>query len=112
MSELIPREKGSPGRVRTVTASAWIARRHAGGNYHSHVYVGKGRVQVLSTHTAERTKALEFNRCHLIQSLKSNADSVIAQEGSLCQSDLLPMESFNADVDASPPLTRQDHAKR
>jgi len=101
MNELIPREKGSPGRVRTVTASAWIARRHRGGNYHSHVYVGTGRVQVLSTHTVERVKALEFNRCHLLQALKINAASIRSASQDF-QPDLLAVDAGgdNAGSDA------------
>lgn len=70
MSELIPRGKSPSGRRRAVTARAWITRPQRLGNYHSHVYLGgDGRVKVLSTATADRRKALEFNRCHLLHLL-------------------------------------------
>ncbi len=69
ISDLIPPEKGRPGRRRTVTANAWIARAGKRGPWQSHVYAGRGRVHVLSTGTPDRAKALRFNRCHLLQIL-------------------------------------------
>ena len=67
--DLLPREKSAPGRRRSVTASAWIARRQKHGAYYSNVYIGTGRVHSLSTSTMDREKALAFNRCHLLQLL-------------------------------------------
>lgn len=69
MSELLPREKGKPGRIRTVTANAWISRRTRKAPWYSNVYAGNGRVHALSTGTLDRAKALHFNRCHLLQIL-------------------------------------------
>jgi hypothetical protein len=69
MTDLLPPEKGRPGRRRTVTANAWIDRRGKRGPWQSHVYAGCGRVHVLSAGTPDRAKALEFNRCHLLQIL-------------------------------------------
>jgi hypothetical protein len=88
MDELIPREKLGPGRRRNVTARAWIARLRPKGNFHSHVYVGGRRVEVLSTGTAEQSKALEFNRCHLLHLLKPKSAATpdpVASQGDLLQ---------------------------
>lgn len=69
MSDLIPKPKGKPGRQRTVTAKAWISRAGKGGVFSSKVSLGDGVVHVLSTKTTRRSKALEFNLCHLRQRL-------------------------------------------
>jgi hypothetical protein len=83
MTDLLPREKGRPGRRRTVTASAWIARRRKHGPWHSHVYVGTGRVHVLTTATTDAAKALEFNRIHLLQVLSRSAPCTASIEEQL-----------------------------
>jgi hypothetical protein len=71
MTDLLLKTKGKPGRPRTVTAHAWIDRKRPTEPWKSHVYVGNARVHVLTTATTDRTKALDFNRCHLIQALQS-----------------------------------------
>lgn len=71
MIDLLPRIKGKPGRPRTVSAHAWIDRKNARAPWKSNVYVGNGRVHVLSTSTMDRAKALDFNRAHLLHSLQS-----------------------------------------
>lgn len=100
MNELIPREKSAGGRRRAVTANAWIARRGKTGNYHSHVYLGgAGRVKVISTGTAERRKALEFNRCHLLHVLSGSPAAAIS--ASQHQSEMLEYFGANDPVGAS-----------
>ena len=71
MNELLAKPKGTPGRQRTVTAKAWISRDKAGSIFRSKVSLGDGIVHVLSTSTARRDKALDFNRCHLLSRLSA-----------------------------------------
>lgn len=67
---LLPKPKGSPGRLRTVTARAWISRPSRTGEFRSHVSLGDGRVFTLATSTRRRSAALEFNRSHLLSKLR------------------------------------------
>lgn len=67
------RQKGAPGRRRTITAKAWISRRGKGDPFKSNVYIGSGRVHTLSTGTMLRSQALEFSRSHLISALTRTA---------------------------------------
>lgn len=69
MPELLPKPKGTPGRRRTVTAKAWIARHSARGEFISKVSLGDGRVHALKTGTHRREQALAFNRTHLLSKL-------------------------------------------
>ncbi len=67
--DLLPRAPASPGRKQTVTAQAWIERASRKVNFISRVSLGKGRIYDRSTHTTIRAKALDFNRCHLLELL-------------------------------------------
>jgi hypothetical protein len=69
--DLIPLIPGKPGRRQTVTAKAWISRPSSGRRevFQSHVSLGDGRVYTLTTDTARRVKALDFNRSHLFAKL-------------------------------------------
>ena len=83
MTDLVPREKKSPGRKRVTTASAWVSREKGRRFWISNVYVGSGRVQTLSTGTVSRVKALDFNRCHLLKALNGQVASQHANEHQL-----------------------------
>ena len=71
MPDLITLPKGSPGRRQTVTARAWISRPATGRRaiFQSHVSLGDGKVFTLTTATPRRSKALDFNRSHLLAKL-------------------------------------------
>ena len=67
--DLIPKEIGKAGRKQTVSARAWISREERGSNFMSNVSLGKGRAYKLNTETRNRSKALDFNRAHLLKLL-------------------------------------------
>ena len=54
---------------------AWISRAGRGDAFDSNVSLGKGRIYKLTTGTANRRAALEFNRSHLIAKLTGRASS-------------------------------------
>lgn len=69
MVDLIGKQPQRRGKKRVTTARAWISRDPNRPFWISNVYVGGSSVHSLSTKTKWRERALDFNRCHLMQAL-------------------------------------------